>query len=320
MKLPSLSFEEAAYTDGEVLSNAVGDRESMNYSIHLFKMAQLASRIKTLFYRLSQPPDGTPWATDIAAAQKQLRNDLEQWVAEVPSVVLFVPAELKLRLTTKLQLHYHGTMCLLHQSSQAIVQPSDQALEMCYYHAAERLRLYESLYESGGLVFSWRTVHDIYLAGTTVMYSVWVSSAVRANISLPVLASICRRCSSLLSVGGEWWPVTRKSKLSLERLASRTIEMFSEKSQPLEPPASEPLGSFSYVEAAGDLSTAWLPEHIEEALTSVLNHDHNGQLSQIFLTPTNPTFSTSRFGLNSNSPTDYHSLWASFDSYASENS
>ncbi len=119
----------------------------------------------------------------------------------------------------------------------------------------------------------------------------------------------------------EWWPVTRKSKLSLERLASHTIEMFSEKSKPSEPPVNEPSGTLSYPVDAIDPSTGWLPEHIEEALTSVLNHDHNGQLSQIFRTPTNPAFFflPSRPDPNNNPLTDYDSIWANFDSYAPGN-
>lgn len=293
----------------------------MNYSIHLFKMSRLVSRIKTLLYRLSEPSDGTPWSTDLPTTQNQLRNDLEQWVSEVPSVVLFAPAELKLRLTMKLKIQYHGTMCLLHQPSQAIVQPSDQALQICYHHAAERLRLYETLYESGNLVHSWRTVHDMFLAGTTVMYCVWISTAVRENVTLPALASICRRCSSLLSVGGEWWPVIRKSKLSLERLASHTIEMFAEKSRSSESTSDTPTASSFRIDPARPADTVepfqgWLPEHIEEALTSVLNHDHGGQLSNIFENPPNTAFhiGTSDLIDGSNSFDDeFSEFWASFD-------
>lgn len=135
------------------------DFEYMNYSIYLFKMSQLVSKIKSVFYRLSKPSGGNPWPKNLLAIQNQGRNDLEQWASSVSSVVLFAPAELKLRLTIKLRIHYRGATCLLHQSSQGIVQPSDQALKICYENAVEHLRLYETLYETGNLVYSWRTVH-----------------------------------------------------------------------------------------------------------------------------------------------------------------
>ena len=294
----------------------------MRYSIHLFKMAQSVSKIKTVFYRLSQPADGTPWSNDFLATQTELRESLDRWLSEVPSVVLLAPAELKLRLSMKLRIQYHATICLLYQPSQAIVQPNDQALQTCFRHAAERLQLYETLYESGYLIHSWRTVHDVFLAGTTVMYCVWISSAVRENVSLAVLASICRRCSSLLSAGGEWWPVIRRSKSSLERLASHTIEMFSEKSRSPESisdttaatMAVAPIDPAQAVDGAGD-SPGPLPEHIEEALASVLNHDHDGQLSHIFETSANTAFGSGVPGLNDASQTYDEDFWTDFGGY-----
>jgi hypothetical protein len=249
-------------------------------------MSQHISRIKVLFYRLAKPIN--PWPTDLAALQNQSRNDLEQWASEVPSVLLFAPAELKHRLTMKLKLHYHGAMCLLHQSSQAFVQPSDQALKICYDNAAERLRLYETLYEAGDMVYSWRTVHDIFLAGATVMYCVWICTSVRETVSMPTLAGLCRQCSSLLSVAGEWWPTIRKSKSSLERLASHTIEMVAEKSRSSDYTSHRVSATSPFHNPNTGLAEAAepplniLPENIEEALASVLNHDHGGQLSNIF--------------------------------------
>lgn len=281
-------------------------------------MSQIVSNIKVVFYRLSKPQGGTPWPENLLTLQSQVRNDLERWASDIPSAVVVAPAELKLRLSIKLRIHYHAAMCLLHQSSQAIVQPSDQALQICYDNAAERLKLYETLYETGNLVHSWRTVHDIFLAGATVMYCVWISKAVRDTVSLSVLASLCRRCSSLLSVAGEWWPALRKSKASLERLASHTIEMFAEDSMSSAISNKFATSNRSHAnETNVPQPSDLLPENIEEALASVLNHDHGGQLSNIF--DTAPGMGMS-FGLNS--PTeaaDEYSddFWADLGGYVS---
>lgn len=319
MKLPCIGPDEETGASGSISSVDSNDHECMNYSVHLFKMSLLVSKIKTLFYRLSQPSDGTPWATDLSTTQNQLCDDLTQWVSEVPSVVLFAPEELKLRLTMKLQIHYHGTMCLLYQPSQAIVQTSDQALQICYHHAAERLQLYEKLHESGNLVHSWRTVHDIFLAGTTVMYCLWISTASRENVSLSTLASICSRCSNLLSVAGEWWPVIRKSKQSFERLASHTIEMVAEKLRSPASTSDTPSMPFSADPAhpvhTAESSPGWLPEHMEEAMTSVLNHDHGGNLLHIFGTTTNVAFSGGMFDLNDGSLNFDDEFWTNADGY-----
>ena len=299
-------------------SDVSNDYEYMNYSIHLFKITQLVSKIKVVFYRLSKPSGGNPWPNNLLAIQKQVRNDLEQWVSEVPSVVLLAPAELKLRLTIKLKIHYHGAMCLLHQPSQAIVQSSDQALKICYDNAAERLRLYETLYETGNSIHSWRTVHDMFLAGATVLYCMWISTAVRETVSLPALASICRRCSSLLSVAGEWWPTIRKSKLSLERLASHTIEMLAEKSRPGSTLDTFPAAtSFHINPETLENPTDWLPESIEEALASVLNHDHDGQLSNILDSTRYNAFSVGMSNMSDSSNNFDDEFWTNLEGYES---
>ncbi|KAH8807396.1 fungal-specific transcription factor domain-containing protein [Xylogone sp. PMI_703] len=311
--LPSMDTNEGHFPNEGGSLDIPNDYEYMNYSIHLFKMSQLISKIKTIFYRL---PRTRPFPPNLLEVQSQVRNELEQWLSEVPSVVLFAPADLKLRLTLKLRNHYHGAMCLLHQPSQAIVQPTDQALQICYENAAERLRLLETLYESGNLVHSWRTVHDVFLAGTTVMYCVWISKTVRDTVTLPVLASICRRCSSLLGAGGEWWPMIRKSRLSLERLASHTIEMFAEKSRPDSTSDASPTATSYLIHPAPvGRSPDWVPENITETLASVLNHDQNGQLSNIFeSTPYNP-FSSGISIINDAANNFDDGFWANLEDY-----
>lgn len=286
----------------------------MDFSIHLFKLTELVSKIKTTLYRLSKP--SSPWPRNLLSTQREIRNELEQWVSEVPSVILNAPAELKLRLTIKLKIQYHGALCLLYQPSQAFIQPSDQALKLCYENAAERLRLYETSYESGNLVFSWRTVQDLFLAGSTVMYCVWISKAVRDIVTLPALASICRRCSSLLGAGGEWWPMIQKSRLSLERLASHTIEMFVAKSRSVSPLLNMSTATPYFQPNSVPVdSSDWLSANIPETLASVLNHDQNGQLSNIFgYAPYNP-YPIGASNSNDDPANFDDSFWAAFDGY-----
>ncbi|OBT73694.1 hypothetical protein VF21_06213 [Pseudogymnoascus sp. 05NY08] len=228
-QLPELSDAHVQLINSRIPSEEFDDIATLSYSIQTFKMAQLVSRIKSEFYRL---PAHLDFTRDYTTAQDHIRNELGNWFAESTAIVLGTTDEdQRIRLTTKLQIQYHGAMCLLHQPSQAIALPGDEALKICYSSATQRLHLFEVLYDSGVLCHSWRTVQDMFLASATIMYCVYISAAVRASVSVFSLSKDFRACSSMLSVGGEWWPTIRKAKYSLERLSNYILETLAAKSE-----------------------------------------------------------------------------------------
>ena len=274
-------------------SSVIADNATMSYSIQIFKMAQYVSKIKVEFYHLPNDHLVRPSPDEFLLKQKQLREELSQWLTESSDVVLAaLPSDQRLRLSTKLNIQFHSAMCLLHQPSQAIIRPNDEVLQICFESATQRIRLYETLYESGTLCHSWRTVQDMFLAGATVMYCVCMSSNVRRSVSLTSLARDFRSCSSMLSVGGEWWPMIRNARSSLERLASHTLELFAERQRSgLDPSPAMP--SLQVDATSSNFSTfnnseGFTSSEIEEALASVLNHD--GQLGGIFYSAPIPGF------------------------------
>jgi hypothetical protein len=271
--------------DGSLSASNTADAVTMPYSIQIFKMARYISKIKFGFYRLSSPIDNSLRQASLTDMQSQLRQELDDLLAQSLAVVsATAPPDQRFRLLTKLKIQYHSAMCLLHQPSQAIVRPHEEALQTCFDSAAQRLRLYETLYDSGTLLHSWRTMQDMFLAGATVMYCVSISPKVRRSISLSALARDFRSCSSMLSVGGEWWPMIRKARSSLERLASHTLETFAEKSRSgSDTPHATlhfPVDSNSVINSfEGNLESV----AVENELASFLNSD--GPLSNIFDAP-----------------------------------
>jgi hypothetical protein len=252
------------------------DTMYLKYSTHGFKMAKILSKIKVNFYHL--PNHTTGLANDLRQSQEIVREELNQWLLEVPQVVAATGTDQQLRLITKLKIQYHTAICLLYQPSQAIIHPDDRSLQICFESATQRLRLYELLYDSGSLIHSFRTVQDMGLAGATAMYCVWMSKSVRKTVPLSTIVRDFRRCSSLLSAGGEWWPVTRKANISLERLANQTLEMLARELR-LDIDGSEIQASPQTQEGhAGGLSSASSSydgpsESIEEVLAAMLNQD-----------------------------------------------
>jgi len=274
LHLPQMSELQLQLVSSHDSSDEIDDIATLSYSIQTFKMARLVSRIKSELYRL---PGKVGFSKDYADTQNELRVELDRWLAESTSIVsMTVPEMQSLRLTTKLQIHYHGAMSLLHQPSQAITHPTEDALRICFSSSTQRLHLYEVLYDSGALCHSWRTVQDMFLAGATIMYCVSISPAVRSSVSILSISKDFRACSSMLSVGGEWWPTIRKAKNSLERLSNSILEMLAVNSESdgnhragQQPFPHDYTPNMPIWNAPGVMG----PNEVQQTLLNMVNHD-----------------------------------------------
>ncbi|KAF5689538.1 pyrimidine pathway regulatory 1 [Fusarium circinatum] len=124
----------------------------------------------------------------------------------------------------KLRLKYHTTMVLLFQPSQVVRQPASEALQACFDSAAIILDGYQRLHDLHGLHFGWRAVQNIFAAGATLIYSFWTSQAVREKASPETMSKNLRSCSTLLTIGGEWWPSARNGQASFGSVADLTMK------------------------------------------------------------------------------------------------
>ena len=196
------------------------DQVFLPCSIAHFKWASAISKIKQTFYRLKQ---GSGLNTTIDETQMELQDQLICWLEQSPQMVEALPPSHRAQLKTKYKINYHFAVGLLHQPSQSCPHPSEWSLRICLESAKSRIRLSDALYRKNNLVLHWPSTHGIFLAGATYVYSIWASSEIRSEVSPAEVAADFRLCSSLLALGGEWWPVARKGKRSFEKLADATL-------------------------------------------------------------------------------------------------
>lgn len=114
-------------------------------------------------------------------------------------------------------------MVLLFQPSQVIRQPTPEALQICFDSAASILDGYQRLHDLHSLHFEWRAVQNIFAAGATLIYSFWTSQSVRKKTSQTELSRNLRSCSTLLTIGGEWWPSAKGGQSSFGSVADLTM-------------------------------------------------------------------------------------------------
>lgn len=197
----------------------------MAFSLHRFKLDPIISEIKLLFYHLPSRISAYSWPTDHQETQKAIRKRLEDWRREIKSMSNALAQEITdeehqldmRQYELKVQSQFFAAMILLHQPSQVIPHPDEGSLLICYQCAASRINAYNSLYNSGGLFQSWRSVQGVFSSGATMIYSLWTSALVQKSVDLSSAMTDLRTCTNLLSVGGEWWPSVRKGKETFGR-------------------------------------------------------------------------------------------------------
>lgn len=180
--------------------------------------------------RLYLLPSKTSEATtgDATASQEEIHQRLLRWHDRMslhwPRTSEPFEERQKYLWSLRLQIRYNTTMILLFQPSQRIPNPSQEALQVVYNSASAILRSYELLHKNHGLHHGWRSVQNIFAAGAALVYSFWTSELVQSRASPTELSRSLRSCSSLLSVGGEWWPSVKTSLASFGSVVDLTIQ------------------------------------------------------------------------------------------------
>jgi hypothetical protein len=218
--------------DGSEAPASAADYAVVDYATSQFKLDRLISDIKLHLYHLPGAFPSLFDATDPVAQQKRIESALKAWWDATNSNTLnFNGIDRRQReiWRSNLKIKHHTTMVLLHQPSQAIRSPTVESLRTCFDSASVILQTYQLLHDINGLQYGWRSVQNIFAAGATLIYSFWTSPSLSDYVSPAELTRSLRTCTSLLTVGGEWWPSAKKCQSSFDAVADLTIQrLFSE--------------------------------------------------------------------------------------------
>lgn len=196
------------------------------YSSCQFELDRIVSDIKLHLYHLPVDSLAFPWPSDPERHQGRIHQSLLDWYERTTLYDLDPGLDQRQRQVwrLKLKIRFHTAMLLLFQPSQAIRNPTTASLQICFDNASSILNDYQVLHDGHGLTHGWRTVQNIFAAGATLVYSLWTSPAVMKSASATELSKSLRTCSSLLTVGGEWWPVAKKGQASFGPIVDLTVQ------------------------------------------------------------------------------------------------
>ncbi|KAL3426744.1 hypothetical protein PVAG01_00253 [Phlyctema vagabunda] len=200
--------------DSQLSDSSINSRENnspptaITNAIHLMKLAKLNSEIKI--------PDVGEWQQDIL-------NRLQQWSTEIPQF-----QHAKRFMTKSCEIKYHEVMLLLLLPSPAIPNPSQDSLRLCNKSAISIIRAFDEMYRGDVLVYSWPTVHSVFLATITMLYCIWVVPGVAKETKLDVLMADLKAGSNVLSATAEHWTEAKRSRDVLDELSGATIRWITE--------------------------------------------------------------------------------------------
>lgn len=192
----------------------------MSYAIHYFKLARLNSEMKYVLHSISRdtPAYAYPAIRCMKTWQRDLKDRLDQWAAEIPHKDVRKDYIVKVCL-----IRCHVLKSLLLRPSPGIPNPGPDDLKECYNSAVSAVKLYHELYIECLLVFSWGSYHSIMMSSVTSFFCIWTCPDIVQDIAIDALVSDLRAASNLLSAIGEHWSGAKRSRDILDELARRTI-------------------------------------------------------------------------------------------------
>lgn len=226
IQLPKKASPPSNSSDPPPIASSLDDAV-IEYTTAQFTLARIVSDIKLHLYHLPGAVPSLFDNTDPAAEQRRIQASLEAWWTTVSPADFnchHIDSTLRKIWQSNLKIKHHTTMILLHQPSQALRHPSPESLRTCFDSASVILQTYQHLQDMSGLQYGWRSIQNIFAAGATLIYSFWTSASARQHVSPTDLMRSLRICTSLLTVGGEWWPSAKKCQSSFDAVADLTIQ------------------------------------------------------------------------------------------------
>ncbi|KAH8901720.1 hypothetical protein GQ53DRAFT_776174 [Thozetella sp. PMI_491] len=169
--------------------------------------------------RLAYPrPNYAAWLRDI-------QPRLEEWYATIPQLDKAYPSSI---FASKAYWDYlYNNAILLLYRPNATVSLSHTSLEtvMFFFQAScQLIGSIKALQREGKIDILWKSVHQLFMAGLGVIYSLWRSKEVRDRDSIGSSISTLQSCASTLSALAESFPAAAGCRDVFDTLSAATVD------------------------------------------------------------------------------------------------
>ncbi|KAL4808374.1 fungal-specific transcription factor domain-containing protein [Aspergillus unguis] len=212
--------------------------------LHLIGIRKIAGKILQLIHCASKA-DGKPMEEKLAL-RRELQDELEAWKSDIANVKM--PAgehgtspRSPFQSRMWYEVPYHNALLLLYRPSPMFPPvpslsssngPSLTGLNQILISSVSAIHLYAELHRTRRLNYSWITLHAVFIAGLSYVYSISrvIKESTARQDPLPIcleytrVIDVTRACSNVLVAINERWGAARGSCEIFERLSTAIIQ------------------------------------------------------------------------------------------------
>ncbi|KAF2802410.1 uncharacterized protein BDZ99DRAFT_551190 [Mytilinidion resinicola] len=190
---------------------------------HLFSMAKLESEIKHVQHSQASPLKKAYPKPNFAMCVQDIQPRLQEWYSTIPNPGKAHPSSI-FAYQTYWDAIYNNSILLLYRPNSSVQQQPPEALSISYEVACNLISGIKTLQREGKLDVLWKSVHDLFIAGLTIIYGLWQSKEIRDRNPVSNSISTLQSCASTLSAMSETFQGAAGCRDIFDTLSSVTTD------------------------------------------------------------------------------------------------
>lgn len=189
-----LKLDDSLISPGEIpppLNDASPSYKTISLSI--IKIRQIQSEIQRILYTNCEVPRKYQTLNEW---KLQILNKLDQWREEYPKSVTEMNCNFNLSF---LGLNYHHSLLMIHNLSLKNYKLSTHDFLQVSSASKEVINAYHQLFITKSINYTWAAVHNLFLAGTSYLYTIYNSEDVHQQNSVYEIKQVTSMCLSVLT-------------------------------------------------------------------------------------------------------------------------
>lgn len=202
---------------------AAADVHFQKIANHVAALAKLESEIKhVLYHQLRENSIAYP-RPNYSIWLQSIQPRLQEWQATVPAPTSSSPRSIY-SCDSWWSAVYNNALLLLHRPNPLVPQPSVESLRICFESSTRLIRDVKALQREHRIDILWVWTHRLFIAGLTLMYSIWNSEEIKAAYPVDEIVNTIHCGASTLSAITERFPGANGCRDAFETLASATMK------------------------------------------------------------------------------------------------
>ncbi|KAL4963027.1 Zn(II)2Cys6 transcription factor [Aspergillus stella-maris] len=194
--------------------------------IHITQLRKINAKVYASFHSVSRP-----WSdlTQLEMFRRDFYSQLNQWLITAPRYLRTVST---FQSQEWFQIAYHHAVLSLYRPSRAVPMPSAEDLQLCIESAIGLITSYSSLYARNRIKYTFVAINSLFMAAVTMLYALRASSALRHELTKPVVQTNIFTFLTLFRGISNGRAVGEKCSSIIERLGNSILTLYDEGDPP----------------------------------------------------------------------------------------